>query len=141
MPFIDMGKEFGNVKEVPLAPEAEYDLRVTDVEEPPGKSYVQATIEITGTDFKNFNHFVNLPNKEKDDRTDEEKSREPGTTAFNKMIFVKRFLVLFGIPFEKNGFNPKDFLGATARAGLTQSVSQNGMRNNNISLPPLPEEG
>lgn len=141
MPFIELGKDFKDVKETPLAPEAEYDLKCLEVEEPAGKDYIQVTISFENADYRNFNHFLNLPNKEKDAKTDEEKNREPGTTRKNKMLFLKRFLVAFKVPFDNNGFNPKDILGCTTRCGVGQDVNQKGMRNQVLALPPLPEEG
>lgn len=141
MPFIDMGKEFKDAKETPLAPEGEYDLLCKAVDHNTTKHYVQVTIGIEGEDYKDFNHFVNLANPERDAVTDADKGREPGTTTRNKMLFVKRFLEAFSVPYEAKGFDPNDIPGASARLGLTQTVGTTGMRNQNINLPPLAEEG
>lgn len=141
MGFIEMGKEFGDVKEIPLAPDAEYDLKIVDAEEPAGKSYILWAIDFEGEDYKRFNHFMNLPDKVRDAKTDEDKGRDPGTTSRNKQIYIKRFLEAFSIPYEKNGFDPKDGLGQTARLPVSQSMSQKGMRNQDLVLPEIPGEG
>ena len=122
MPFIEMGKEFKNAKETPLAPEGQYDLiihalsedKVTDQ-----KNNLVVDIRFESEDYLPIRHWIALPIKEKDKRNDEEKGHDPGTTAKTKMLMAKRFCYLFNIPYTDLGFNTDDFLGATTRAGVT----------------------
>ena len=147
MPFIEMGEEFANAKETPLAPEGQYDLKLHTLSEdkvPGQKNNLVIDIRFETEGYLPMRHWIALPLPEKDARNDQEKGHDPGTTAKTKMLMAKRFCYLFSIPYTDNGFNTDDFLGARARAGVTQSsfTRQDGSEatNNKIILPRLPDE-
>ena len=147
MPFIDMGEEFAKAKETPLAPEGQYDIKVHALSEekiPGQKNNLVIDMRFETEDYLSIRHWIALPNPGKDARNDQEKGHDPGTTAKTKMLMAKRFCYLFGIPYTDTGFNTDDFLGATARVGVTQSsfTRQDGSEatNNKIILPRLPDE-
>lgn len=146
MPFIEMGEEFANAKETPLAPEGQYDLKIHGCAEdkvPGQKNNLIIDIRFD-EDYLPMRHWIALPLAEKDARNDTEKGHDPGTTARTKMLFAKRFCYLFGIPFTDTGFNTDDFMGATVRAGVTQGAykAKDGSEvvTNRLILPRLPEE-
>lgn len=146
-PFIELGEEFANAKETPLAPEGQYDVKIKKLSEDkvPGlKNNLVVDIVFENEDYLPFRHWVSLPISEKDRRNDEEKGHDPGTTAKSKMLFAKRFCYLFGIPYTDTGFNTDDFLGASVRAGVTQGTftTKDGAEAtvNRLILPRLPEE-
>ncbi len=147
MPFLDLGEEFANAKETPLAPEGQYDLKIHALSEDkvPGlKNNLVIDIRFDGEDYMQFRHWVALPIPEKDARNDQEKGHDPGTTAKTKMLMAKRFCYLFGIPYTDTGFNTDDFLGSRVRSGVTQGTftSKDGseVTVNRLILPKLPEE-
>lgn len=147
MPFIEMGEEFANAKETPLAPEGEYDLVIKALEEdkdPGKKDNLVIQLQFETEDYQPFRHWVALPIPQKDKRNDEEKGHKAGTTAKTKMLMAKRFCYLFNIEYTDLGFNTDDFLGARTRAGITQGsfTARDGseVAVNRILLPRLPEE-
>ena len=146
MPFIDMGEEFANAKETPLAPESEQDLKIAKLahDTDNGKNNLVIDIDIEGGEYRGFRTWVGLPNPAADRKRDEEKGRKPGETSKMKMLMAKRFCYLFNIPYDNNGFNTDDFLGATTRHLVVQQEidGQSGKRLVNAlgNLPMLPEE-
>ena len=147
MPFIEMGEEFANAKETPLAPEGQYDIKIHALSEDkvPGlKNNLVIDTRFESENYLPIRHWVALPIPEKDARNDQEKGHDPGTTAKTKMLMAKRFCYLFGIPYTDLGFNTDDFLGASARVGVTQGTyeAKDGttQTTNRLILPRLPEE-
>ena len=147
MPFIEMGEEFANAKETPLAPEGQYDIKIHALSEdkvPGKKNNLVIDTRFENEDYLPIRHWVALPIPEKDARNDQEKGHDPGTTAKTKMLMAKRFCYLFHIPYTDLGFNTDDFLGASARVGVTQGSyeAQDGTTRttNRLILPRLPEE-
>lgn len=143
-PFIDLGEEFGDTKEAVLAPEGkEYDIFCKEVEEleKDGKKSIRIMCLIEGEEdeFAPFSHFISIPNRELDQRNDEEKGHKPGTTSNMKRLMTKRFLEAFRIDYTPTGFDPQDIVGARARLPLTQEMYAD-RRNQRITLPPLPDE-
>ena len=125
MSFIDM--ELDAIEEDKPVAEGEYMLVITDVKEKNDESGnlkgLLVILEIEGQEgAANVLHncsFV-LPGD------DESKAR-------NKKLFLKRFLVQFGIPFA-NGLDLTRFPGARAKCFLTQE-EYNGVTSNKIKLP------
>jgi len=173
VPFIEMGEEFAKAKETPLAPEGQYDLKLHALAEdkvPGQKNNLVIDIRFESEDYLPMRHWIalpipekdarndtekghnpgttahtkTLPIPEKDARNDVEKGHDPGTTAHTKMLMAKRFCYLFGIPYTDTGFNTDDFLGASARVGVTQSsyTRPDGSEatNNKLIIPKLPDE-
>lgn len=114
-----------------------YDLSISSAEETLSrekkKPMVVVYINIEGhADAPNVRHNISLPAE-----GDEAKSRE------FKMLLLKRFLNLFKIPYDKNGFNVEDFVGAradNAELKLTE-VDEKGNQYNELVLPRMAVEG
>ena len=146
MPFIEMGEEFANAKETPLAPEGQYDMLIHALAEdkvPGKKDNLVIDLRFEVEDYMPFRHWIALPIPGKDARNDEEKGHKLGTTARTKMLMAKRFCYLFGIPYTDSGFNTDDFMGSRVRAGVSQgSFTKDGAEIpvNRIILPRLPDE-
>jgi len=136
MSFIDvnLGED---VKEAEAAPEGEYELLVDDVYEY-DKEYDDGTtgrlirvkhlIQDTGdVTYKPVYHYLSLPN-ESDDRD----------KVQMKLLMIKRYLTMAGIPFDQSGFNVEDLYGARFTAKLTQEVYEaTGDISNSIQVPRL----
>ena len=146
MPFIELGKEFADAKETPLAPEGQYDVLIHALSEDkvPGlKNNLVIDIRFETENYMPFRHWIALPIPEKDAKNDQEKGHNPGTTAKSKMLFAKRFCYLFNIPYTDSGFNTDDFMGAKTRSGVSQgSFTKDGAEIpvNRLILPRLPDE-
>ncbi len=142
MPFIDMGDEFGNTKETPMAPEGEYDLVCGEPEHNTenGKNSLVIPINFENDGYAPFRHFLALPQKEKDLEKDKDRGNKPGATSKTKMLYVKRFCYGFSIPFNATGFETNDVPGARARLSVTQSEADDqGRIFQNLRTPRLPE--
>ena len=140
MPFIDVGTDFKNAKETPLAPEAQYDLRCGAAEVETDKDRIVIPIEFESGEYRPMRHFVNLPRAKDIDR-DNERGVPHGTTTKNKQLMIKRFCYLFQIPYTDTGFDTDDVAGARARATVTTTPTDDrGNSYNQVVLPRLPEE-
>jgi hypothetical protein len=140
MSFIQMGEEFKNAHESPIAPEGEYDLRCGEPTVDMEKGWVMVPLQFVNEDYQPFVHFINLVNAERDAQRDQEKGHEPGTTSRGKSLFNKRFFHLFSIPYSEDGFDTDDIMGATARAGISQEERRDGKGpQNTLRVPRLPE--
>lgn len=71
---------------------------------------------------------------------DENPDGDPKSESF-KRLNAARFMTLFGIPFDNDGFDLEDFLGKTASV-RTKSVKdeETGREGVNLILPPLLSE-
>lgn len=127
--------DVSGVTEPKAVPGGRYDLSVSSAEEGLSKEkrkpMITVYLNIDGhTDAPNVRHSISLPAPE-----DEAK-----TKAF-KMLLLKRFLTLFGIPYDSNGFNLEDFIGATATAELKLGeVDDNGNQYNELVMPKMASE-
>ena len=115
-------------------PNGKYDLVIASAEEKTAKSgapMIVCSLGIEGhTDAPNVTHFISLP-----DGSDATKDNFKG-------LMLKRFLTMFSIPFDEDGFDLDVFSGATARAELTLSEpDDNGNVYNRLQLPKLASEG
>lgn len=61
------------------------------------------------------------------------------TSSFSELQ-TARFLTVFGIPFDNDGFDIDDFLGKTAEIRTESTKDETGRENINLKLPPLPKE-
>ena len=118
-----------DAKEPEAAPEGSYPLRIVKVEEKEsskGSDMIVATIRIEDASVNAplFNHYVVLPGP---------KSTNP---EFAKLQ-VQRFLEVFGIPHEDDGFDPDDFQGAEGECVVTQQEGDDGIIRNTLRLPRL----
>lgn len=134
MPFIPV--DVTGTTEPKAVNNGKYSLSISSAEETLSrekkKPMVLVFINIDGhPDAPNVRHNMSLPAD-----GDEPKSRE------FKMLLLKRFLTLFKIPYDKNGFNVEDFIGATAEAELKLTeVDEKGNQYNELMLPRMAVEG
>jgi hypothetical protein len=125
-----------DIQESRPVPNGRYDLVIASADEEKskssGKDQIKISLGIQGYDkAPNVTHFISLPGGD----DDSQKSNF-------KMLMLKRFLHAFRIPFDSDGFDVQDFLGATASCDLTLSEpDDNGNIYNRLQLPRLPSEG
>ena len=125
MSFIDA--ELDAIEEDKPVAEGEYNLVITDVKEKKDESGnlkgLLVILEIEGAEgAANVLHNISLPLPGDDDQKKK-----------NKLLFMKRFLVQFGIPFV-GGVDLQRFPGARAKCMLKQD-EYNGAISNKIVLP------
>jgi hypothetical protein len=89
------------------------------------------TLDILGHDnAPQVRHYMSIP--QQDD--------EPKKFSF-KVLLLRRFCEAFGIPFDAEGFNLDDFVGATATVELQLSEPDgNGNVYNRLVVPPMKGE-
>jgi len=129
MSFIEI-TGMDEVQEPQLAPEGQYDLRITyaqDYVNDKGTPLVRCSIAFDGhPEYANMNYWIVLPQEDLD--------QDANT---KRILAVKRFLVLFNVPFE-NGFNVEDLLGATGTAFVAQSeADEDGNIYNELRVPKI----
>jgi len=135
MSFIDMAMD--DVREKGMAPEARYDLVVVSAKVGDTKAgdrkKLSVVIDILGGEFEPiFETFV-FPNKK-----DKEENEGRNNELF--ILSIKRFLYLFGIPWEASGWNLDTLSGATAENILVScQKGDDGVERNKITYPRLPE--
>lgn len=97
----------------PVAAGVKYNLIITEAGETTSKAgnpQIEVSIAIEGHDnAPNLRHYVSLP------QTGE--GKDPSKENY-KALLLKRFLVLFNIPFNGGEFDTQDFAGAKAFAEL-----------------------
>lgn len=131
MPFI---KQALDAKEPESVAEGEYDLRIVKVdEETPtkkGDPMITVTIKIEDPDVNAalFNHWVLLIGP---------KIKKENHEMYK--LNIQRFLQVFGIPHDDDGFDSDDLQGATGRCFLIEDDSaDDGIIRNKLRLPKLP---
>lgn len=131
MPFIKMGLK--DAKEAEHVPEGEYDLRIVKAEDKKSKAgnpMTAVTIRIEDPNYPNaqlLNHFLNYPTG--DAVADPLRLRD-----------IARFLTLFEVAYQDDGFNSEDLVGQTARGLLTIEDGDNGQKFNRLNPPRLGAE-
>ena len=119
MPFIEQA--VADATEGYFVDEDEYDLRIVSVEEKDskkGKPMLECVIEIVDhPDAEPIFHYVNLVHPD-----DSEKARK------FKLRMTRRFLEVFGVPYQDDGFDSDDLQGAEGRCVVFQQerVDENG---------------
>lgn len=135
MPFIPLN--LNEVKEAKPVPDGIYDLIVLEAEEGKSKNgFPQfiCTIGIEGHEgAPNVKHYASIPSP--DDEPDKMKG---------KMLFLQRFLQMFGIKVGTDGFDTtaicQELNGARARGQLTLSTpDESGNVYNRLVTPKLKE--
>jgi hypothetical protein len=139
-----------DAKESEAVPEGEYDLRIISAvlhkkkgtEDGDIYGSVKCVIGIDSADHPNaapFQHYVPLVTGEEDD----------AGKVNMKLVMQRRFLELFNIPYEDDGFDPDDMPGATCTGKLGQEMVEEGANGqklespyprNNLILPRLKSE-
>lgn len=124
-----------DVQEAVPAPEGRYLLRVVNVQSKEsrntGAPMIQVMHEIDGhPQYAPVFQYLVLPKED-----DEEKSIN------FKLLQIKRYLNMAGIPFGADGFNQEDLMGAELEANLTFDAGD-GERppSNQIQMDRLPRE-
>lgn len=133
MPFVKLALD--TVTEPESVPEGAYDLRITkvkDTESKKGNPMTVITIRIEDAGIKNpapITHYMTYPD---DDLPEEQKNF--------RLLDIKRFLSVFGIPFDPNGFETESLEGATAhKAMVIKEVGDDNIERNRLRLPRLKE--
>jgi hypothetical protein len=133
MGFINVALD--DAKEAEVVPEGEYDLRIIkaeDGESKKGNPMTSILIKIEDAPIPNaapVRHWLTYPD-----------NKTPADQRNMRLLDIKRFLTLFGVPITADGFDSEDLVGATARAYLTQEEGDNnGEVYNRIKLPRLKE--
>jgi len=127
MPLISI--PLGDDWEDKAVPEGEYDLVIEDANEKTseaGSEMIECRIAIQDGDFPNAAaiwEYLVFPKDGVEERTKRLQMRN-----------IVRFLSVFGIPFEADGFNTEDLIGATGRCQLEQQEYQNNV-SNKLVLP------
>jgi len=120
MPFItaDLGQDY----EQEAVPEGRYDLRIIDALDKRNKKdtadLTEVRIKIEDPEYPRALtvwHYVNYIGE-----VDSDDARRM------KMMMLTRFLVLFGVKYEKDGFNSDDLLGCTASQVLLKKERLDG---------------
>lgn len=126
-----------DAQEPEVAPDADYDLRIVKCEEAksgekakiPGEPYlkVMIVIEEPGVEYLPIWHNIMIPTK---------KTSEDNVPRYK--LGIQRFLSVFNIPGDADGFDTDDFLGATGRCAVVQTENdQTGEPRNELRLPRL----
>jgi len=123
-----------DIKEAKPAPAGAYDLLITEVTEgnsKAGNPQIVVSLGFEGmADTPNLRHFISLPAKGDD----------PDKAKF-KSLLLKRFLVLFNIPHDANGFDVEAFNGARAKAEVSLTEpDDSGNVYNRLQVPKFKDE-
>ena len=132
MSFIEL--PLGDTQEAQVVPEGVYNLLVEDAQDhknaESGRESIMCMIRIEDPpeDVPNpatVFHFLVLPTADDDEKT----------RTF-VMLEIKRFLEVFDIPYEANGFSSEDIPGATADVLVTEGEYE-GRPTNSLRLPAI----
>jgi hypothetical protein len=133
MSFLEVSGLGDDYEDKPV-PEGEYTVRVDNIEEKTAKDgkspQVMCMIKVEDSDYTDaatIFHYLTFPSES----DDADKRR-------TKMRMNTRFLIKFGVPFEKKGFNAEDIIGCTATVLLKQEEYEGAIKNS-IQLPALQE--
>ena len=130
--FINMN--LGAVTEPKPVASGRYGLTIATAKYREEKPDIELSIGIDGhIEAPNIRHWISLPKK--DD--------EPSKAQF-KQLMLKRFLKMFGIPYdEAQGFNTDDFAGAHCASAQVKLGEPNDSGNvyNELALDKMPNEG
>ncbi len=132
MPFVNAA--LGDAREPEAVPEAEYDLRIVkseDGESKKGNAMTTIYIKIEDPQYPNaalVGHWLVHPTKD-----------TPPEQVQMRLLETRRFLECFGIPYEGDGYNTDDFVGATGRSFLSQETGDDNVVRNRLKLPKLKE--
>ena len=133
MAFIN--QNLGDAREAEAVPEGRYELRVvkvTERESAKGNKMYQCMLRIEDSDVKNpapFNHFIMIAG----DQT-------PVETGELFALNNARFFQTFNIPYEDDGFDDEDLMGASGTCDVQQELDDNNIPRNSLRLPRLNSE-
>lgn len=134
--FIDLPMDIESITEPKAGPEGSYTLVITDIKERTNESgqlkgllaiheVANGPVGVGPEDVANVLHNISLPLPE----DDQEKVK-------NKLLFLKRYLAVFGIPMNGSRLDIPAFIGKRATVQLTLDEYQ-GVISNKIKLPNL----
>lgn len=125
-----------DAQEPDVAADGEYDLRIVKCEEKktgekskiPGEPYVSVmiVIEEPGVEYLPIWHTLMIPTK---------KTAEDNVPRYK--LGIQRFLAIFNIAGDADGFDTDDFPGSTGRCALVQKEGDDGQPRNELRLPRL----
>lgn len=119
-----------SVKEPEAAPEGEYDLRIaktTRKESKSGNMMTEVMITVEGEQgVAPVYHYLIDVTKD-----------TPAQQADMRRLELKRFMQMFGVKFQPDGYDDEDLQGATGRCMLTQEEGDDGVVRNRLRLPRL----
>lgn len=123
-----------DIQESKPVPAGTYDLVITEAVEQnsqAGKPQIRVSIGIEGnTDAPNVSHWISLPAP----------GDEPGKAKF-KLLMLKRFVKMFGIPYSGNELDVTAFAGARAKGELQLSEpDESGNTYNRLFVPRVSDE-
>lgn len=131
MGFINMNLG-DTVKEGEIVAEGRYQLRITkadDTESKKGNPMTRIVIRIEDAPTANalpiFYYMNHIYAGLSDDQVQ------------MRSLEIKRFLTLFGVPFEQGGFDTQDLVGQTAEAFVGQEEGEDKIMRNRLVLPRL----
>ena len=132
MPFIELG--LGDIKEARSVPADTYALQIENIfekrNEEKNRDSIMVVINVMNPPAGIENpapifHYLSFPNSDDDKRN---------IDFF--MLNLKRFLTVFNIPFEANGFDTEDLPGATGECYVEEEEFEGSLKNV-LRLPPL----
>lgn len=133
MSFVEV--PLGAAQEAEAVPEAEYDLRVAKFEQTTskaGNNMYKAIVLVESEDHPNPSpivEYLTLPNGADDEH------------ANMKLLNIKRFLAIFGVPMEESGFNDEDVVGSTGRCHVVNETYEpedgEPREQNKLRMPPI----
>ena len=126
MGFIEAA--IAEAKEREAVPEGPYDVVIASAEmhrsDTSGKDSVRCILNIPEQpDAAGIFHYIALPHSDDDD----EKRNM-------KLVMMKKFLELLHVPFEGNGFDTDDLIGAAGRVFLNVENDNNDIPRNNVTF-------
>jgi len=118
-----------DAKEPEVAPEGAYDLVIDQATwytgKTSGKKSIRCIILFDGhPEYQPIFHYVSIPNENDDSEM-----------VGKKLLMVKRFLTLFGVPFDGSGFNVDDLPGQRALCNVQQENDGVNPASNKIAVP------
>lgn len=130
-----------DAKESEVAPEGTYDLRVHSAEEHVKQGADKATsvkcvilFETGDGNYMPINHYIPLVTGDEED--DDKSSAEQKVN--NKLVMQKRFLELFNVSYQDDGFDPDDIAGATAEGvGVIQDIQEKNNLTGEVYATPF----
>ena len=120
-----------DAKEPMPVPEGEYDVRVVKVMDTETKKkdpMTVVTLRVEDPTWPNaapIQEFITYPNG--------------GQYDDLRALQLRRFLELFEVPYDENGFDSADMMGKTARCFLNQEEGDDGVLRNKMKLPRIKE--
>lgn len=129
---------FDDAVEPTIAPQGRYELLITEAKavetgpnsKNPGSPMLRVSIGFPeNVEYQTFNHFIMLPTGDEDKKT-----------LNNRVLGLKRFLVMFGVPFDNHGIDVEqitmEMVGCRANGEVRQTEpNADGNVYNSLVVP------